>query len=185
MILLVETPIQLFKGSSGTAEAIANPWSKLDFQWEPYVVAMKMSVPDSIYPWLSLLLHHSDCGVAVAIGWCHCPQSLFCMLDRFMVDGGIATAWKWDCNSKFSIWSIQHIPLVSIVPLKRNDWEKHFAGWRRPPVRMSRLPQLLTLCWMAWCTLSTISIFVRLMCSRSVLLTYRIAKRCCCRQVIW
>ena len=63
IILLVDSPVQFLEGSGGTAKAIANPWPELDFQREPY-----MSVPDSIYPLLSLLLHHADCGAAVAVG---------------------------------------------------------------------------------------------------------------------
>jgi hypothetical protein len=49
---------------------------------------------------------------------------------------------------------------------------------------MRRLPQLLTLSWMAWCTLLTLSFFVRLMCSRLLLSTNRIANRWCCSWVI-
>jgi hypothetical protein len=97
-----ESPVQFLEGSGGTAKAIANPWPELDFQREPYVTAMKASIPDSIYSLLSLLLHHANCGAAVAIGQCHGPQCLFCVLYWFMVNRGLATAGKWDCNSQFS-----------------------------------------------------------------------------------
>ncbi len=102
IILSVESPVQFLEGSGGTEKAIADLWPESDFQREPYIAAMKVSVPDSIYPLVSLLLHHAKCGAAVAVGQCHGPQSLFCVLYRFMVDGGVATAGKWDCNSQFS-----------------------------------------------------------------------------------
>ncbi len=61
---------------------------------------------------------------------------------------------------------------------------KHLAGWRAPPVAIRRFPQFVTLSWIAWCTSSMLSFLVRLMCSRSVLSTYKIAERWCCSWVI-
>ena len=58
------------------------------------------------------------------------------------------------------------------------------CGYRAPPGAISKFPQLLTLFWMAVCTLSMLLSLVRLMCNISVSLTYRIADRCCCRFVI-
>ncbi len=101
IVLSVESPVQLLEGSGGTTEAVSNPWPELHLQEEPYVVAMEVFVPDSIYPLLSLLLHHSNCGAAVAVGQCHGPQNLFCMLDWFMIDGGVVTTQKWDSDFEF------------------------------------------------------------------------------------
>ncbi len=57
-------------------------------------------------------------------------------------------------------------------------------GWRTLPVAISRFPQLLTLSWIAACTLSTLLTFVRSMWRRLVSSTYRMADRWWCRLVI-
>ncbi len=63
-----------------------------------------------------------------------------------------------------------------LFQLKEIIEEKHLASWRVPPVAIRRFPQFVMLSWIARCTSSTLLLLVRLMCSRSVLSTYKIAE---------
>jgi hypothetical protein len=66
------------------------------------------------------------------------------------------------------------------IHLKEMMEYKHLLGWSTPLIAMRRLPQLLTLSWMSICQLLMHLFFIRSICNKLVLLTYRMAKRWCC-----
>ena len=80
---------------------------------------MEVTVPDCVNPLLCLLLHHADCGGAVAIWQCHGSQSLLRVLDRFVVNGGVASAWQWDGEAQFCLRRVQRVAPISVVPVER------------------------------------------------------------------